>query len=63
MAPPDPGDNARHRIRVSAAIQRRAGIVDINALQRRCKAVRIALTTHFTVGNDVEARALLVSDR
>jgi hypothetical protein len=48
---------------VSAAIQRRAGIIDIDALQRRCKAVRVALTTHFAVGNDVEARAFLVSDR
>ena len=60
VAPPDPADNTRHGIWVSTAIQGRAGIVDINAVQRRRKAVRVALTTHFAVSNDVEARALLV---
>ena len=63
MAPPDPADNTRHRIRVPAAIQRRAGIVDVNALQRRRKAVRVALPTHFAISNNVKARAFLVSDR
>ena len=51
------------RGRVPTSIRRRAKIVDVDALQCRCKAVRVALATHFAVGNDIETRTLLVSNR
>ena len=60
MALPDPADNTRHGIRVSTTIQRRAGVVDINTVQCGRKAVRVALTTHFAISDNVEACALLV---
>ena len=40
----------------------RAGIVDIDAVERRGEAVGVALAAHLAVGDDVEAGALLVAD-
>jgi hypothetical protein len=54
--------DARHRVRMAGAIERAAGIVDVDALERGGEAVRVALAPHLAVGNDVEAGALLVAD-
>src|SRR2546423_14938145 len=55
-------DDARHRIRMTGAVERGAGIIDINAFESSCEAIRIALTPHFAVGDDVESSTLLIED-
>ena len=62
LAPHLAGD-ARHRIGVTGAVERGAGIVDVDAFERGGEAVGIALAAHLAVGDDVEAGALLVADR
>jgi hypothetical protein len=62
MLPPDPAGDARHRVRVAGAVEGGAGIVEIDAFQRRGEAVGIALAAHLAIGDDVEAGALLVAD-
>ena len=62
MLAPDLAGDARHRVRVAAAVERGAGIVDVDALERRREAVGIALAPHLAVGDDVEPGALLVAD-
>ena len=47
---------------MAAAVERRAGIVDVDALERGGEAVRVALAAHLAVGDDVEPGALLVAD-
>jgi hypothetical protein len=42
---------------VSGAVERGAGIVDVDAVKRRCEAVGIALAPHLAVSNDVEPGA------
>ena len=59
----DGTDDARHRIRVAAAVERRSRIVDVDAGQGRREAVRIALPTRLAVGDDVQSGPLLVADR
>ena len=59
----DRADHARDRIGMPAAVQRRAGVVDVDALERGREPVRVALAAHLAVGDDVQARALLVGDR
>ncbi len=63
MASADSADHARHRIRVSAAIERCAGVIDIDTLQGGRKAVRVALAAHLAIGNDVQTCALLIANR
>ena len=63
MAARDRADDARHRVGVAAAVQRRARVVDVDALERGGEAVRVALAAHLAVGDDVEPGALLVGDR
>ena len=59
---PDLADDARHRIGMAAAVERGAGIVDVDAVERGGEAVRVALAPHLAVGDDVEPGALLVAD-
>ncbi len=62
LAPHLAGD-ARHRIGMAGAVERGAGIVDVDAFERGGEAVGVALAAHLAVGDDVEAGALLVVDR
>ena len=62
MLAPDLADDARHRIGMAGAVERGAGIVDIDAFERGGEAVGVALAPHLAVGDDVEAGALLVAD-
>ena len=59
----DRADHARHRVRMAAAVQRRARVVDVDAFERGREAVRVALAPHLAVGDDVQPGALLVGDR
>src|SRR6478672_10106103 len=61
--PGDGSDHARHRVRMPTAIQRLAGVVDVDAVERGREVVRVALATDLAVGNDVEAGAFLRTDR
>ncbi len=47
---------------MAGAVERRAGIVDVDAFERGGEAVGVALAPHLAVGDDVEAGALLVVD-
>ena len=47
---------------MAAAVERRAGIVDVDAFERGGEAVGIAFAPHLAVGDDVEPGALLVAD-
>ena len=62
LAPHLAGD-ARHRIGMAGAVERGAGIVDVDAFERGGEAVGVAFAPHLAVGDDVEAGALLVVDR
>ena len=62
MLPPDLASDARHGIGLAAAVERGAGIVDVDAFERGGEAVRVALAAHLAVGDYVEASALLVAD-
>ena len=48
---------------MAGAVERGAGIVDVDALERGREAVGIAFAPHLAVGDDVEAGALLRADR
>ena len=48
---------------MAGAVERRAGIVDVDAFERGREAVGVAFAPHFAVGDDVESGALLVVDR
>ena len=63
MLAADLADDARHRIRMSGAIERGAGIIEIDALESGSEAVGVALAADFAVGDDVEPGLLLGSDR
>ena len=58
----DRADDPRHRVGVAAAVEGGAGIVDVDTLQGRGEAVRVALPPHLAVGDDVEPGAFLVDD-
>ena len=58
----DLADDARHGVGVAAAVEGRPGIVDVDAVEGRGEAVRVALAAHLAVGDDVESGALLVDD-
>jgi hypothetical protein len=48
---------------MAAAVERRARVVDVDAVERRGEAIGVALPAHLAVGDDVEPGALLVGDR
>ena len=58
----DRPDHAGHRVGVPAAVEGRAGVVDVDPFERRREPVRVALAPHLTVGHDVEPGELLVAD-
>ena len=60
--PLDRADHARYRIGMTAAIEGRSRVVDIDARERRRKAVRVALPAHLAVGEDVDPGQLLIAD-
>jgi hypothetical protein len=47
---------------MTRAVERRAGVVDVDAFERSGEPVGIAFAPHLAVGDDVEAGALLVAD-
>jgi hypothetical protein len=55
-------DHARHRIGFAAAIERGAGIVDIDPRQRGGETVGIAFPADFAVGDDIEPGFFLLAD-
>src|SRR5262249_48561515 len=59
----DPTDNSRHRVWVAGAVERCAGVVDVNTVERSREAVRVALASDLAVGDDVEPGLLLRPDR
>ena len=61
-SPPDLADHPRHRVRVAGAIERDAGLVEVDAVERGREAVAVALAAHLAVGDDVDARTFHVGD-
>ena len=59
----DRADDPRDRERLAVAVQRLAGVVDVDAAERRRHAVGVALAPDLAVGDDVQPGALLVADR
>jgi hypothetical protein len=55
--------NARHRVRMAAAVERRPGRLDVGPIERGGKPIGVALAAHLPVGDDVQAGALLIADR
>ena len=62
VPPADRPDDARYRHRMPAAVERRARIVEVDALERGRKQVRVAFATDLAIGDDVEPRLFLRSD-
>ena len=62
MLAADPANDTGHGVRVTAAIEGRSRIVDVDAFEGGGEAVRVALPAHLAVGDDVEAGPLLVDD-
>ncbi len=60
---PDLALDARDQNLMPAAAGDLAGIIQVEPFERRREAVGIALASHFAVGEDVQAGALLVADR
>ncbi len=63
MLAADRADDARHRTRLSHAVEADAGVLDVHALERRRETIGIALAPHFAIRDDVDAGAFLVADR
>ena len=59
----DRADDARHRVGVAAAVERRPRVVDVDAREGGREPVGVALAALLAVGQDVEAGPLLVMDR
>src|SRR5204862_1316138 len=59
----DRAGDARHHGARAAAVDGAAGIHDVDALERGGEAVRVALTPHFAIRDDVDAGLLHVADR
>ena len=55
--------NARHHGARTAAVDRAAGIHDVDALERSGEAVGVAFAPHLAIGDDVDAGLLHVADR
>ena len=62
MLAADRTDDARDRIGMARAVEGRARVVDVDAVERGRESVRVALAAHLAVGDDVEAGALLIPD-
>jgi hypothetical protein len=60
--PPDPPHHARHRVRVPRPIERCSGLVEVEAVERVRKAVRVALAPNLAVGDDVDSGFFHVAD-
>ena len=63
MLAADLADDARHGIRMARAVERAAGIVDVDAFERGGEAIGVALAAGLAVGDDVEPGLLLGADR
>ena len=63
MPSADAAHDARHDDRLPAAADHRAGMVEVEPVERRREAVRVALSPDLSVGHDVDAGALLIADR
>ena len=63
VPPPDVADDSWNRIRMPAAVERAAGIVDIHSVERGCKSIRVTFAAHLAVGDDVDAGVFLRLDR
>src|SRR5262249_51784292 len=59
---PDWPYHPRHGIGMTTAVERSAGVVDVDTLERSSKAVGVTLAAHLAVGDDIEPSALLVAD-
>ncbi len=59
---PDASDNPGHRVWMTGPIERRSGIVRVDAFQNRHEAIRVALAPHLAVRNHVESGPLHVVD-
>ena len=60
---PHRADHARHRVRPAGPPGHHRRVVDVEALERRREAVRVALAADLAVGDHVEPGALLREDR
>ena len=55
-------DDSRHGVLVTRAIERDAGIVEIDAVEGRRESIGVALPPHLAVGDQVDASPLHVLD-
>ncbi len=62
VPPDDRPDDPGHRVRVAAAVERGAGIVDVDAIERGSERVGVALAPDLAVSDDVQPGILLRPD-
>src|SRR5258705_10924966 len=62
MFSPDLAGDARHRLLLARARRGDARPFEVDALERRCESIRVALAPDLAVGDDVDAGALHVAD-
>ena len=62
MLATNPPNDARHRVGMTAAVKRRAGILQVRTVQCRGKPVRVAFAPDLAIRDDVESRAFLIAD-
>src|SRR5207253_3916999 len=60
---PDRPDDAGHRVLVAGAVERDAGVVEVETVERRREPVRVALAPHLAVADHIDAGSLEVADR
>ena len=63
VPPADRADDPRHRVGVTAPVERRPRVVDVDPGERGGEPVGVALTPHLAVGDDVQPGVLLGPDR
>jgi len=63
VPPADRTDYAWHGIRVAAAVQGTARIVEVDAFEGRSEAIRVALAADLAVSDVIESGILLRLDR
>lgn len=56
-------DDARHWVRVAAAVKCGSRIVDVDTVERSSKTVRVAFASNLAIGNDIETGLFLLADR
>ena len=59
---PDRSDDPRNGVLVPRAIERDAGMVEVDAVERSREAVRVALPPHLAVADDVDSGSLQIQD-